>query len=132
MVQEPIQLNSSPYSIFILAIRSPTTREKYLQRLGYFLDYIGIGEQGTIEERCNIFGENAKGDINWLANNNYFNDNAPPIVTGVEPPQRIWVGTLFDPSNALRPVNISYITAPSANTSARRSTSRPSSCSGAM
>ena len=69
MIEEPVQLNSSPYSIFILAIRSPITREKYLQRLGYFFDYIGIGEQGTIEDRCNIFGEKAKSDINWFANN---------------------------------------------------------------
>ena len=59
MIEESIQLHSSPYSLFILAIRSPITREKYLQRLGYFLDYIGIGEQGTIEERCNIFSEKA-------------------------------------------------------------------------
>jgi hypothetical protein len=45
------------------------TREKYLQRSGYFLDYIGIGEQCTIEDRCNIFGKKAKTDINWFANN---------------------------------------------------------------
>ena len=32
-----------------------------------FFDYVGI-EQGTIEERCNIFGQKAKGDINWVAN----------------------------------------------------------------
>jgi hypothetical protein len=66
--EEIIQLDSSPYLIFIFAIRSPITREKYLQRIGYFFDYIGI-EQDTIEERCNIFGQKAKGDINWVANN---------------------------------------------------------------
>jgi hypothetical protein len=69
MIEEPVQLDSSPYSIFILAIRSPITREKYLQRLGYFFDYIGIEEQDAIEDRCNIFGEKAKSDIKWLANN---------------------------------------------------------------
>lgn len=68
MVEEIIQLDSSPYLIFIFAIRSPITREKYLQRIGYFFDYIGI-EQGTIEERCNIFGEKAKSNNNWVANN---------------------------------------------------------------
>ena len=68
MVEEIIQLDSSPYFIFIFAIRSPVTREKYLQRIGYFFDYIGI-EKGTIEERCNIFGQKAKGNINWVANN---------------------------------------------------------------
>jgi hypothetical protein len=65
LVEEIIQLDSSPYLIFIFAIRSPITREKYLQRIGYFFDYLGI-EQGTIEERCNIFGQKAKNDINWL------------------------------------------------------------------
>jgi hypothetical protein len=29
------------FSIFILAIRSPVTREKYLQRMGYFFDFLG-------------------------------------------------------------------------------------------
>jgi hypothetical protein len=28
-----------------------------------FFDYVGV-EQGTIEERCNIFGQKAKGDKN--------------------------------------------------------------------
>jgi hypothetical protein len=48
MVEESLQLDSSPYLIFIFAIRSPVTREKYLQQIGYFFDYVGI-EQGTIE-----------------------------------------------------------------------------------
>ncbi len=29
-------LPSDPLSIFVLAIRSPVTREKYFQRIGYF------------------------------------------------------------------------------------------------
>ena len=36
------------------------------------------------------------------------------------------------PSNALRPVSISYTTTPNAHTSARRSTGRPRACSGDM
>jgi hypothetical protein len=32
-------LPPDPLSIFILAIRSPVTREKYLQRIGYFFDF---------------------------------------------------------------------------------------------
>jgi hypothetical protein len=35
-------LSSDPFSIFILAIRSPVTREKYLQRIGYFFDFLGF------------------------------------------------------------------------------------------
>jgi hypothetical protein len=36
------QLDSSPYAIFVLAIRSPVAKQKYLQRLGYFLDFVGL------------------------------------------------------------------------------------------
>jgi hypothetical protein len=68
MIEDSSQLGSSPYSLFIIAIQSPVTRQKYLQRIDYFFDYVGI-EQGTIEERCNIFGEKAKNDINWVTNN---------------------------------------------------------------
>jgi hypothetical protein len=32
--------SSSPYSLFVLAMRSPQTKEKYLQRFGYFLDFV--------------------------------------------------------------------------------------------
>jgi hypothetical protein len=65
-----LQLDSSPYAIFVLAIRSPVAKQKYLQRLGYFLDFVGL-KDATIEERCNIVGERAKNDNNsgWLANN---------------------------------------------------------------
>lgn len=34
--------STDAFSIFILAIRSPVTREKYIQRLGYFFDFLGI------------------------------------------------------------------------------------------
>ncbi len=36
------------YSLFVLAIRSPQTKQKYLQRFGYFLDFAEvITEKGT-------------------------------------------------------------------------------------
>ena len=39
----PYEANSTdPYSIFLLAIRSPVTREKYIQRIGYFFDFLKI------------------------------------------------------------------------------------------
>jgi hypothetical protein len=34
-----LHLGSSAYSLFVLAIRSPQTKQKYLQRFGYFLDF---------------------------------------------------------------------------------------------
>jgi hypothetical protein len=63
-----LNLESSPYSIFILSIRSQVTKGKYLQRIGYFLDFVGI-KQGIIEERCNTFGLKAKADRTWIVNN---------------------------------------------------------------
>jgi hypothetical protein len=58
-----LEMDTSPYSIFIMAINSPITREKYLQRLVYFLNFIGIGQKGEeVEERCNLLVFKAKKD----------------------------------------------------------------------
>jgi hypothetical protein len=68
-------LTSDPFSIFILAIRSPVTREKYLQRIGYFIDFLGIlktDESGcpiSMDRRFSIFLAKAKEDNNWLTAN---------------------------------------------------------------
>ena len=69
---ENLQLD--PLSIFILAIRSPVTREKYLQRMGYFFDFLGIhksddfGRLVLMEQRFYTFLAKAKADKNWLTN----------------------------------------------------------------
>ena len=65
---------ADPFSMFILAIRSPVTREKYLQRMGYFFDFLEIikiddsGNIISIEKRFNAFSLKAKEDTNWLVN----------------------------------------------------------------
>jgi hypothetical protein len=59
------ELEERPYSLLVMAIRSPITRQKYFQRLRYFLDFVGI-ENLSIEQRCNLLGEKAKKDVNWL------------------------------------------------------------------
>ena len=48
--------------MFVLAIRSPQTKQKYLQRFGYFLDFAQVTiEKGTsIDERCNRLAECSK------------------------------------------------------------------------
>jgi hypothetical protein len=48
--------SSSPYSLFVLAIRSTETKKKYLQRFGYFLDFVKIELGRPFEERCNRLG----------------------------------------------------------------------------
>jgi hypothetical protein len=63
---EPIQLDVSPYFLFVGSIRSPVTKEKYLQRMGYFFDYLNI--DGDAEERFAILTQKASGDISWLVN----------------------------------------------------------------
>jgi len=37
-----LPLESSAYSLFVLAIRSPQTKQKYLQRFGYFLVFAQV------------------------------------------------------------------------------------------
>jgi hypothetical protein len=65
---------TDPFSMFILAIRSPVTREKYLQRIGYFFDFLDIIRENdprginSINKRFNAFSAKAKEDTNWLIN----------------------------------------------------------------
>ena len=63
-----LQLESSAYSLFVLAMRSPQTKQKYLQRFGYFLDFaqVATGKGTSIEERCNMLADVAKNDYKWL------------------------------------------------------------------
>ena len=66
-MENGLQFETS-YESFIFAIRSPVTREKYLGRIANFISYVGITE-GSIENRCNIFGDKCKADSKWLSNN---------------------------------------------------------------
>ena len=66
-MENELEFQESPYTSFILAIRSSVTREKYLQRLSYFLSYVGI-KDGNVESRCNLLGQKSKADPTWLAN----------------------------------------------------------------
>lgn len=59
------ETEESPYSLLVMAIRSPITRQKYFQRLRYFLDFVIIENQ-SLEERCNTLGEKGKKDVTWL------------------------------------------------------------------
>jgi hypothetical protein len=54
--------------MFIFAMNSPLTREKYTGRLAKFFEFIGLTE-GTMEERCIDFAERAKNDFKWVFNN---------------------------------------------------------------
>jgi hypothetical protein len=58
------QLESNAHSLFVLAMRSSQTKQKYLQRFGYFLDFAHIAPEKTKsnEIRCNLLAQLAKND----------------------------------------------------------------------
>jgi hypothetical protein len=42
-----------PWTLYLYSIKSPATKEKYLLRLGKFLDYLNF--QGTLEDKARAF-----------------------------------------------------------------------------
>ncbi len=54
--------------LFLYALNSPVTKERYSTRLRYFLSKVGL-TNGSIEELCRIFVEKGKQDPNWIINN---------------------------------------------------------------
>ena len=58
MSKELTEFETDPYSLFIFAFKSPSTKEKSVPRLNKFFDYIGLN--GTIKEKCSTFTDKAK------------------------------------------------------------------------
>ncbi len=50
-------IDLDPYLLFVNAIRSPLTRQKYFGRLNSFFEFIQI-QKGSMEARCKIFVKN--------------------------------------------------------------------------
>ena len=65
--QQNFHVHLDPYSKFIYAIESPETKKRYPQRFKTFLDYLRIPGD-TIEDRINIFYENAIQNTDWPQN----------------------------------------------------------------
>jgi hypothetical protein len=57
--------SSDPYSLFVYALNSPVSRERYTTRLRWFFSHIGLSE-GSMEERCRAFVERAHKDNGWV------------------------------------------------------------------
>jgi hypothetical protein len=57
--------SSEPYSLFLYAMNSPVTRDRYTTRLDRFFSFIGI-EGTSIEERCRSFVERGNHDNDWV------------------------------------------------------------------
>ena len=64
MTKEQMEFESDPYSLFIFAINSPLTKQKYIPRLNKFFDFINL--DGTIQERCKAFVKKAKDEPSFV------------------------------------------------------------------
>jgi hypothetical protein len=51
---------TDPWMLFLYALKAPATRDKYIQRLMKFLDFLGF--QGTKEEKARAFAAQARAD----------------------------------------------------------------------
>jgi hypothetical protein len=59
-------LATDPWTLYLYAMRSPATKEKYIMRLGKFLSYLNL--QGTIENK-RFFAHKGNYDNVWAFNN---------------------------------------------------------------
>jgi hypothetical protein len=63
MSKELTEFDSDPYSLFIFAINSPSTKEKSVPRLNKFFEFINLS--GTMQEKCSIFAKGAIDQPSW-------------------------------------------------------------------
>jgi hypothetical protein len=54
---------TDPWVLFLYALKASATRDKYIQRLTKFLDFLGYA--GTKEEKARAFAAQAKADPNY-------------------------------------------------------------------
>ena len=63
ITEELTEFDSDPYSLFVFAINSPSTREKAVPRLNKFFDFINL--DGTVQEKCSTYVKSAKNQPSW-------------------------------------------------------------------
>jgi hypothetical protein len=66
--EEQLESDPNPWTLYLYAMKSPVTRDKYQKRLGKFFDFIRL-EGDSIEEKSIVFVEMARKDSNWTFNN---------------------------------------------------------------
>ena len=59
-------LSTDPWTLYLYAMRSPATKEKYLMRLGKFLNFLNL--QGKLEYNARFFAEKGRHDSAWAFN----------------------------------------------------------------
>jgi hypothetical protein len=57
---ETTMTTTDPWMLFLYALKAPATKEKYIQRLIKFLDFLGY--QGTKEEKACAFAAQSRTD----------------------------------------------------------------------
>jgi hypothetical protein len=60
---------STAYSLFLYAFRSPVTKDCYLRRMKTFFNFINFLPDGNLEEKCNFFATKGLEDPKWAFNN---------------------------------------------------------------
>ena len=62
---------TDPWMLFLYALKAPATRDKYIQRLTKFLNFLGF--QGTKEEEARAFAAKASMPKQYCYQNRYQN-----------------------------------------------------------
>ena len=61
--------STDPWTIYLYAMKSPATKEKYLLRLGKFLNFLyPMHSQMTLEDKARTFAKEAENDSIWAFN----------------------------------------------------------------
>jgi hypothetical protein len=61
------QSATDPWALYLYAIKSPATKEKYLLRLKKFLEFLDL-EDGNLGTRARVFAQKAVNDDHWAFN----------------------------------------------------------------
>jgi hypothetical protein len=65
---EQLESDLNPWTLYLYAMKSPVTRDKYQKRLGKFFDFIRL-EGAKTEDKSRVFVEIARKDGKWAFNN---------------------------------------------------------------
>jgi hypothetical protein len=62
-----LEMTTDPYSLFLNAMKSPITKEKYSRKLAIFLDFVKI-PGNTLSDKCAFLANKGKSNNQWVFN----------------------------------------------------------------
>ena len=68
-LEQQVESETDPWTLYLYAMKSPVTRDKYQKRLGKFFDFLRLDDGGSIEDKSKVFVEMARKDSNWTFSN---------------------------------------------------------------